>query len=197
MGNKGVTKGRARAKGSPAATARRLRFAVSLANETDVEEWDADTLARFREDLERFLVKPGGGPQLIPRQQYGAESAETISLLQAHTRAMLDDFVAEGRALLAVEPGDLAAGGLIVEVLRDDLGRAALGTVVGPLVPVYRLSLAFLLTSAGGVGRCEPTCRKYFVRTGRREYCSEQCRSRVAQRAFRERRFKPTRKGTK
>lgn len=191
-----------------------MSFVAKLANATDVADWSAKTFEQFGDELDRFLLRGDGrDPRVIPSEGYSGDDAYTknkLALLQAHSRGRLQEFFAAGLAALKITRRDLADEDLIIEVVRDPAGGAALRTAAGPLVSVYVLAVAFLLASEAGarLRRCESLlvsepgaeampCGKFFVRTGRKEYCTPTCRSRSAQRDFRERWLKPRSKGRK
>lgn len=117
-----------------------------------------------------------------------ANDPKDLGPVQRHYRAMLDGFVERGTAPVSLTSDELY-GGLEFEVRLDPAdGVVRVKGIKGTPLAWFTLSLAFALASDHGVRvrRCpDETCRRYFIRTGKMEFCSRRCSRRVYMRGVR------------
>lgn len=111
------------------------------------------------------------------------------SQLKALTAAMLDDFLNGKGARVQLGPENLDDSSVSFALRRDQkTGGATITDAQGPVLALWPLRLALALVSGPGdrLRRCPDVakCNRFFLRTGRMEYCSTRCARRVYMRKW-------------
>lgn len=156
-------------------TAARLQIALEIANAPDVMDWpDAHV------DLARELLLSYCGTSTHTRAEARKFSRAAFAELKEWTEGLLDQFLVDGRVIVGLTGDDMP---LVFEVQRD---RQVAG-VSGSLRARYIVTAAFLLASEGQrLRRClDATCRRFFLKVGKKKHCSNRCARRVYMRRYR------------
>lgn len=148
---------------------RALAMAIDLANAPESGEW-------------------------VPEGMPPETSVDVPAKLRARIVTMLDGFLRHQK--VTIEVAGASGTPVTFDLVRDRArGDAAIQSMRGPVRAILVLGVGFALLSELGAqlrrcpaplaGRADEACERFFLRTGRMEYCSPRCQRRAYMRQYR------------